>query len=132
MKSLKKESRLRIPANKFLEAAEVIKGWRWLLGNSGEPDRGWGSWMGFTTRGLEDGGDTRMEVKITGEWGTEQGVPHTSGMMYKAATPERERVQCTGPWGWGHRKTDRGLRDQLLGRWPWAGRHRRLLPLTIA
>lgn len=43
--------------------------------------------MGFTTRGLEDGGDTRMEVMITGEWGTEQGVPHTSGMMYKAATP---------------------------------------------
>lgn len=30
MKSLKKESRLRIPANRFLEAAEIIKGWRWL------------------------------------------------------------------------------------------------------
>lgn len=57
--------------------------------------------MGFTTRGLEDGGDTRMEVKIMGEWGTEQGVPRTSGMMYKAATPEREEAQCTGSWGWG-------------------------------
>ena len=30
MKSVKKESRLRIPASRFLEAAELIKGWRWL------------------------------------------------------------------------------------------------------
>lgn len=30
MKSLKKESRLRIPTNRFLEASESVKGWRWL------------------------------------------------------------------------------------------------------
>ena len=30
MKSLKKESRLRIPTNRFLEAPESVKGWRWL------------------------------------------------------------------------------------------------------
>lgn len=71
MKSLKKESRLRIPANRFLEAAEAIKGWRWLPWELRRTRQGLGFWMGFTTRGLEDGGDNRMEVKITGEWGTE-------------------------------------------------------------
>lgn len=59
--------------------------------------------MGFTTRGLEDGGDTRMEVKIMGEWGMERGVPHTSGMMYKAATPE-------GRGGPVHRVLEMGTR----------------------
>ena len=44
--------------------------------------------MGFTTRGLEDGGDPRMEVKITPEAGSGQGVPHTFdgvlGMVFRA------------------------------------------------
>lgn len=31
MKALKKESRVRIPASRFLEAAESVKGWRWRL-----------------------------------------------------------------------------------------------------
>lgn len=65
MKSLKKESRLRIPTSKFLEAAENIKGWRWLPWALRRTSQGRGSWMGFTTWDLEDGGDIRMEVKIT-------------------------------------------------------------------
>lgn len=76
MKSLKKESRLRIPTNRFLEAPESVKGWRWLPWELRKTRQGQG-FLGFTTRGLEDGGDTRMEVKITREWGTGQGVPYT-------------------------------------------------------
>lgn len=30
--------------------------------------------MGFTTRGLEDRSDTRMEAKTMEEWGAGQGV----------------------------------------------------------
>ena len=56
--------------------------------------------MGFTTRGLEDGGDPRMEVKITPEAGSGQGVPHTFdgvlGMVYKAEKLRKGRHRARG------------------------------------
>lgn len=75
--------------------------------------------MGFTTQGLEDGGDTRTEVKITGEWGTEQGVPQTSGL--KAATPDGRGPSALG-LGDGDAERPERPQGQLLGRWPRAGR----------
>lgn len=53
--------------------------------------------MGFMTWGLENGGNTRMEVKITGEWGTGQGVPHTLGMMDKAENRKGRRHRALRP-----------------------------------
>jgi hypothetical protein len=68
MKTIRREHRIRLPASRFLEVAETIRGWRWLpwvirkiqqgcLG--GVQDRAWR--MGVTPG---------TEVKITGKWGT--------------------------------------------------------------
>ena len=77
--------------------------------------------MGFTTRGLEDGGDPRMEVKITPEAGSGQGLPHTFdgvlGMVYKAEKLRKGRHRARGlEDGDKGSRLLTGLRDQLSGR----------------
>lgn len=93
MKSLKKESRHRIPTNRFVESSGSLKGWPWLPWELRKARQGQGFW-GVTTQGPEDGGDSSLEVKITREWGTGQGEPHA---LDKAVTPGG--AQYTGPWG---------------------------------
>lgn len=51
MKSLKKESRLRIPPNRLLEAAENMKGWRWLTWALRRTRQGQGFWDGIHDTG---------------------------------------------------------------------------------
>lgn len=97
MKSLKKESRLKIPASRFLEAAESLKGWRWLPWELRRTRQGQGFLDGIHEKGPGGWGNTRMEVKITGEWGTGQGVPHTLGMMDKAETRKGRGHRALGP-----------------------------------
>lgn len=61
MKALKKESRLKIPTSKFLEAADSIKGWRLeALGAQENP-------TGMLGQGL---GSYRFEGGSLRPWGT--------------------------------------------------------------
>lgn len=102
MKPLKKEFRFRVSPGRLSEVAENLKGWLWLPWVLGRVWQGQGLLGGIHRTGPGGWGDTRMEVKIMGDWGTGQGIPHASGMVDKVASLEgREGAQRT--WALGLR-----------------------------